>query len=137
MNTKWIVAVLGVVAVLLIGWALFMSLNASNTSSTLPMTTTSPSPIEATSTMASTSATGSKTYTLADVGTHNSAASCWTAINGNVYDVTSWISKHPGGPDHIIALCGTDGSAAFNGQHGGQAQPAAMLATFSVGTLAQ
>ena len=66
---------------------------------------------------------------------HKDATSCWTAINGKVYDVTSWINQHPGGRDAILSLCGTDGSAAFNGQHGGQARPAQELATFNIGIL--
>ena len=77
------------------------------------------------------------TYTVVDVATHNSKTSCWTAINGDVYDVTTWITQHPGGQRAILSLCGTDGSAAFNGQHGGQARPAAELASFKIGTLAQ
>ena len=28
---------------------------------------------------------------------HNSHDDCWLAIHGNVYDVTSWAPKHPGG----------------------------------------
>ena len=74
---------------------------------------------------------------MAQVEQHNSSSSCWTAINGKVYDVTEWISEHPGGPEHIIPLCGTDGSAAFNAQHGGQSAPAAELASFYIGDLAQ
>ncbi len=98
-----------------------------------PATTTT-----STSTAISTSTTqGPDTYTLAQVAQHNNGASCWTAINGDVYDVTSWINEHPGGPQAILSLCGTDGSAAFNGQHGGQARPAAELATFKIGTLVQ
>jgi cytochrome b involved in lipid metabolism len=81
--------------------------------------------------------TATATYTLAQVAMHNKASSCWTAINGSVYDVTTWINQHPGGPGPILSLCGTDGSAAFNGQHGGQARPAAELATFKIGTLVQ
>jgi len=76
-------------------------------------------------------------YTMADVQKHNSGSSCWTAINGNVYDVTNWINQHPGGPDAILSLCGTDGSSAFNGQHGGQGRPESELATFKIGTLTQ
>lgn len=76
-------------------------------------------------------------YTMADVAEHNSASSCWTAINGSVYDVTSWIDQHPGGAAPILSLCGTDGSSAFNAQHGGQRRPESELATFKIGTLSQ
>ena len=72
---------------------------------------------------------------MAEVSSHNSQASCFTAINGNVYDVTSWINAHPGGARAIISLCGIDGSNAFNGQHGGERRPEAELANFLIGKL--
>ena len=75
-------------------------------------------------------------YTMTQVAQHAGASSCWTVINGNVYDVTQWIDQHPGGRDTILSLCGADGSAAFNGQHGGQARPANELKNFLLGALA-
>lgn len=75
------------------------------------------------------------TFTMADIQAHSSASDCWSAINGGVYDLTDWISRHPGGPYRIIPLCGTDGSDAFNGQHGRQRRPAAALALLKIGTL--
>lgn len=77
----------------------------------------------------------SASYTLAQVAKHNTPADCWTVVNGQVYDVTSWINRHPGGPDVIRALCGIDGSAAFLQQHGNQGEPMAILANFRLGTL--
>lgn len=89
-------------------------------------------------TAASTStAAAPNTFTMAVVATHDTSSSCWTAINGSVYDVTSWISQHPGGSEAIISLCGIDGSSAFNDQHGGQRRPANELAGFKIGTLAK
>lgn len=79
--------------------------------------------------------TTAKTYSLAEIKTHNTKASCWTVVNGSVYDVTSWISKHPGGQMAITSMCGIDASAAFNGQHGGQARPVSELASFKIGAL--
>ena len=84
-----------------------------------------------------TSSTTSSTYTAAQVATHTSDSSCWTIINGNVYNLTSWISQHPGGPEHIEAICGIDGTSAFEGQHGNEARPNAILATFKIGTLSK
>ena len=74
-------------------------------------------------------------YSMTEVATHNNKSDCWTTINGGVYNVTSWISQHPGGEQAIIGLCGIDGSGAFNGQHGGQSRPESELATFKIGTL--
>ena len=51
----------------------------------------------------------SGTYTLADVKLHSDASSCWTAINGGVDDVTSWIDQHPGSNPFALRcrrLCG-------------------------------
>jgi len=76
-------------------------------------------------------------YTLAEVATHNSQSSCWAVVSGQVYDLTNWISKHPGGPQKILNICGTDATATFEGQHGGQEKPEATLATFLLGPLAQ
>ncbi len=88
-----------------------------------------------TPTTSTTTSSVANTFTLADVAQHTNAQSCWTAINGGVYDVTAWIKKHPGGQQAILSLCGKDGSAFFNGQHGGQRRPASELATFKIGTL--
>lgn len=71
--------------------------------------------------------------TSVQVATHNTSGSCWTTINGNVYDLTSWTSKHPGGDQAILQLCGTDGSAKFNAQHGGSPKQETALAGFKIG----
>jgi cytochrome b involved in lipid metabolism len=76
-------------------------------------------------------------YTLAEVATHHSAQNCWTVIRGDVYDLTEWVGKHPGGSSAILQLCGIDGTALFEGQHGGSEKQEAMLPTFKIGTLAQ
>ncbi|HEY5383219.1 MAG TPA: cytochrome b5-like heme/steroid binding domain-containing protein [Candidatus Paceibacterota bacterium] len=79
----------------------------------------------------------SVSFTLSQVAAHGNASSCWSAINGSVYDLTAWINQHPGGPEQILSICGTNGSSAFNAQHGSQARPASELANFYIGTLAQ
>jgi cytochrome b involved in lipid metabolism len=77
------------------------------------------------------------TFTMTDVAKHNSAESCYSAINGGVYDLTNWIDKHPGGSKAILSLCGKDGSDSFNGKHGGQPRPMSELANFKIGILTQ
>ena len=88
-----------------------------------------------TPTATKTTTTKQTTYTMADVKKHAKPASCWSVINGNVYDLTKWINRHPGGTSVIISLCGRDGSSMFNGQHGGQNRPANELAGFKIGKL--
>ncbi len=85
-----------------------------------------------TPTSASASATA---YTMAEVKKHNSESSCWAAIDAKVYDLTAWINQHPGGPSHILALCGTDATQAFQAQHAGDPEPAAELKQFLLGPM--
>jgi cytochrome b involved in lipid metabolism len=85
--------------------------------------------------VASPAAATTKTFTMADVLTHNNKDDCYTTVRGSVYDVTSWIYKHPGGAEKILALCGKDGTSAFEGKHGGQARPETELASFKIGEL--
>jgi len=53
-------------------------------------------------------------YTAVDVASHNTASDCWMIINGNVYNLTSFVSTHSGGSAVIIGQCGKDGTAVFN-----------------------
>lgn len=76
------------------------------------------------------------TYTLADIAMHSTAESCWTAIKGNVYDLTNFISQHPGGERGVLKTCGKDGTQDFLGAHSrGPAEKS--LINFIIGTLAQ
>ena len=74
-------------------------------------------------------------YTMEQVKANNSAQKCWSAINGQVYDLTTWISSHPGGASAITSMCGTDGTTAYINQHKGQTQPASRLAGYLLGPL--
>lgn len=122
---KNIAIIIGLVAVVGIGYFLYDNKTTNKTTTNLPAPTTN-----ATS-------TANTAFTMAEVTTHNGRASCYTTISGSVYDLTAWIDKHPGGPDKILSLCGTDGTAAFTGQHGGQRRPEQELASFKIGVLTQ
>lgn len=74
-------------------------------------------------------------YTRAQVAENNRAASCWTIIDGGVYNLTSWGREHPGGSGAIYALCGTDGSGSFSSKHGGQSRPLSELRKYYLGPL--
>jgi hypothetical protein len=76
-------------------------------------------------------------YTMAKVKENNSASSCWSIINGNVYDLTKWISSHPGGRSAITGICGRDGTSTFNGKHRGDGGPASILSGYLLGPLAK
>ncbi len=52
------------------------------------------------------------------VALHNRASDCWLVINNKVYDVTKFLSQHPGGSEIIVPYCGGEASTAFNTQGG-------------------
>lgn len=76
-------------------------------------------------------------YTLAEVALHADATSCWTAIDGEVYDLTPFLKLHPGGIENIMKICGIDGSEQFSAQHDGQRRPEQNLEQFYIGNLIQ
>lgn len=78
---------------------------------------------------------GDATYTIADVARRATREECWTIVDGSVYDVTSFITRHPAGSADIIEMCGRDASDSFLGQHRGQGEPEEWLATLRIGTL--
>lgn len=155
MNTKTTSILIGIVLILGVGGLVYSMKNADSEPAVVPTdTTTNSTDTSTTGTPANAGTTGTGTtgttaagtttgtagaggYTTADVAAHNSKSSCWSIINGNVYDLTSWIPKHPGGENAILQLCGTDGSAKFNGQHGGAAKQAGILAGFKIGVAAK
>jgi cytochrome b involved in lipid metabolism len=84
------------------------------------------------------SATPSSTasaLTMDQVKKNNTVSSCWSVINGNVYNLTNWISSHPGGSGAITRLCGTDGTKVFSNQHRGDTQAESRLSGFLLGKL--
>jgi cytochrome b involved in lipid metabolism len=107
---------------------------------------TSPAPTSTTNTTENTATTTTDTQltslpevsgiTSTEVAAHNSRETCWSTINGNVYDLSSWITEQPGGEQAILQLCGTDGSAKFNGKHGDAPKQAAILIGFKLGVAA-
>lgn len=87
---------------------------------------------------ASTSEMVKTDYTLADVAKNNTPALCWTIIDGTVYNITSYIPNHPGGPAEISQICGRDGSELFAkpAQHASSGAKD-ILAQFEIGKLVQ
>lgn len=78
-----------------------------------------------------------KSFSLSDLSSHNSASSCWSNIFGNVYDLTSYVDKHPGGREQILAICGKNGNDLFSSQHSGNKKIEGMLKNFYIGVYTQ
>ncbi len=79
--------------------------------------------------------TGPTQFTMADIASHSTVTSCYTAVRGVVYDLTNFISKHPGGAKNILKICGKDGTSAFERKHGGRPEPEEELKGHEIGVL--
>jgi len=88
-------------------------------------------------TVTGSSTVSDKSFTLEDVKLHASKSDCWTVINNNVYDLTSYIASGKHKPV-IVDGCGIDSTSMFAAvdKH---AKPQAqnMLPTLIIGTLAK
>lgn len=92
-----------IIVVLVAGFLIFKNSKKDLIVDNAPSTNSSPSSVPAMGIL------------LSDVESHNTREDCWTAIDGGVYDVTKFISKHKGG-DKILFACGKDASDMFNGK---------------------
>ncbi|RME31891.1 hypothetical protein D6789_01295, partial [Candidatus Woesearchaeota archaeon] len=81
-----------------------------------------------------------ETLSLKALATHSIPTNCWTVINGKVYDLSSYISSHPGGPV-ITQACGKDATELFNTK-GGAGRPHSafaqeLLEQFLIGSIGE
>jgi cytochrome b involved in lipid metabolism len=53
------------------------------------------------------------TLSTAEIAKHSTFSDCWMILNNKVYDLTSFLSAHPGGAGTMTPYCGKDGSQAY------------------------
>jgi hypothetical protein len=75
------------------------------------------------------------TLSMDEVRRHDTPDDCWTVVDGNVYDVTTFVARHPAGAGAIEDMCGKDASDDFLGEHGGQGEPEKWLETLKIGVV--
>merc|ERR1712032_1190529 len=56
-------------------------------------------------------------YTAEEVAKHTTKEDCWVILHGNVLNVTSFLSQHPGGELAILTFAGKDATAEFDMIH--------------------
>jgi len=56
-------------------------------------------------------------YSMEEVAKHTTKTDCWVVVNGQVLDVTSFLSEHPGGELAILTFAGKDATEEFNMIH--------------------
>lgn len=76
-------------------------------------------------------------FTNEDVSKHATPSSCWVTRNGKVYDVTSFLSDHPGGDDFILKYAGRDVGAIMKDpeEHDHSDSAYDMLEEFTIGRM--
>ncbi len=57
-----------------------------------------------------------KRITWSEIAKHNNVNDCWLVVDGSIYDVTEWVSLHPGG-QVIATLAGEDASIMIHSAH--------------------
>jgi cytochrome b involved in lipid metabolism len=55
--------------------------------------------------------------TKEELGRHNSPDDAWTMLGGKVYNITPYVSFHPGGEKEILRCAGRDGTKLFQYTH--------------------
>ncbi|KAK9319804.1 cytochrome b5-like heme/steroid binding domain-containing protein [Lipomyces orientalis] len=55
-----------------------------------------------------------KEYNLEEVARHSSKDDLFLIIRGQVYDVTDFLDKHPGGPDVLLDIQGPEATQLFD-----------------------
>lgn len=74
-----------------------------------------------------------------ELAKHSSLTDCWVVYKGEVFDITEFIPKHPGGKSVFSSLCGSPDKfeVAFVGQHGFSKVDILVLEAKLIGKLAQ
>ena len=76
-------------------------------------------------------------YTLEEVSRHNTRDDLWTAIDGDVYNLTDFIEIHPGSAPPLLEtdVAGKDATSIFYGLHRSEVLQKPRYARFKIGTL--
>jgi delta8-fatty-acid desaturase len=73
-------------------------------------------------------------FTFAEVASHCRESDAWLVIDGRVYNVSKWLTAHPGGAQTILNVAGRDCTDVFHVFHNVGAL-AARLAAFQIGVV--
>ncbi len=80
-----------------------------------------------------------RSITQEELAEHNTAESCWMAIEGKVYDFTRYLPNHPTPPSIMLDWCGKEATEGMRTKgYGRDHSPTAwgMMDEYLIGTLA-
>ena len=75
-----------------------------------------------------------KLYTKKEVAQHSTIKDLWMIIDGKVYDISKFVSEHPGGEEILMDQGGIDASRAFH-DIGHSAEAHKLLKDFLIGAV--
>ncbi|KAK2749580.1 hypothetical protein FQN57_005802 [Myotisia sp. PD_48] len=62
-------------------------------------------------------ASASNLISSREIAKHNTATDCWIVVENQIWDVTKFISEHPGGPAIILKYAGRDATVPYSEIH--------------------
>lgn len=83
--------------------------------------------------------TAERAFTLAQIAPHDRATDCWMAIDGQVYDLTPYLPRHPADDEVLLAWCGREASEAYRTKTRGRPHSAradGLLPPYRIGSVA-
>lgn len=77
------------------------------------------------------------TYSLEELRVHNQEDDAWIAVEGYVYDVTTFLGEHPGGKEIILEHLGKDATDVFTSEsmHAHSQSAFKILSRYCIGVL--
>jgi len=82
--------------------------------------------------------TTTKTLSLTELSSNNTASKCWVSFEKKVYNVTNYLGEHPGGRRELLRVCGKEIDNLSSGHPGGSfnsSEVQGILKEFFVGNL--
>lgn len=70
-----------------------------------------------------------------ELAKHNTKSSCWVAIHGEIWDVTEFLSQHPGGASLILKVAGQDATESYKDFHSPELVSTTLDLTAKKGTI--
>lgn len=74
-----------------------------------------------------------KRFSRQEILEHNKPGDCWIIIDNSIYDITSFITKHPGGSEILESRVGEDATSYFVTKHRNNKRAIEQLSYFKIG----
>jgi fatty acid desaturase len=76
-----------------------------------------------------------KVYYKNEIILHNTKEDCWVILFNQVYDISDFVKKHPGGTEILLSRAGEDASSFFQTRHGIKSPYLKHLEKYKIGEL--